>query len=150
MKYLAVLATALGLASATTIPLEQRSAAQTVHLTFYAGPTSYTMTIPADGNTYPTNHNDLNINIIGSTDYDIYRLCKFNYAPPASGTVTLVSSIAGNENQVFVGPPVPIVSVSCQGFCLTTYQDCYRNGQFVGLCCNGYCAANKCRPWTPL
>jgi hypothetical protein len=27
---------------------------QTVHLTFSGGPASYTMTIPADGNTYPT------------------------------------------------------------------------------------------------
>ncbi|KAK3997857.1 hypothetical protein QBC44DRAFT_354347 [Cladorrhinum sp. PSN332] len=148
MKYLTVLAAALGLASAGAIPLEERDV-QTVQLTFYAGPTSYTMSIPADGTTHPTNQNNLNVNIIGSTNYDIFRLCKFNYKPPASGTVTLVGSVSSNENQVLVGPPAPIISVSCQGFCVPIYSDCYRNGQFVGLCCNGYCAANKCRPWTP-
>ncbi|KAK4463512.1 hypothetical protein QBC42DRAFT_337523 [Cladorrhinum samala] len=151
MKYVSVLATALlGLAStASAVPLEER-AVQTVNLKFYAGPATYTMTIPADGQVHPTNHNDLNVNIIESSDYDIFRLCQFHYDPPASGTVTLVSSIAGNANQVFVGPPTPIKSVSCQGVCLTIYQDCYINGQFVAPCCNGYCAANKCRPWSPL
>lgn len=35
-------------------PLEDRDAPQTVHLTFYGGPASYEMTIPADGQVYPT------------------------------------------------------------------------------------------------
>ena len=25
--------------------------------------------------------------------------------------------------------------------------NCYENGQPVGVCCAGFCAANKCRPW---
>lgn len=24
---------------------------------------------------------------------------------------------------------------------------CYEGGQFLGECCAGFCAANKCRPW---
>jgi len=51
-------------------------------------------------------------------------------------------------SQYAVGPPQPIDSVTCSGTCLQTYGDCYVNGQYVGSCCNGYCAANKCRPWT--
>jgi hypothetical protein len=31
--------------------------------------------------------------------------------------------------------------------CVPTYSDCYRSGQYVGPCCGGFCAANKCRPW---
>ncbi|KAK4168401.1 hypothetical protein QBC43DRAFT_229028 [Cladorrhinum sp. PSN259] len=152
MKFLAVLATAiLSLASASASPVEERDAAQTLHLIFNAGPVKYNMTIQADGVFHPTFHNDLNVNIIESPDYDIFRFCKFTYVQPGSGTVTLVGSIGNNNQQVMVGPPTPITGVTCQGFCLTVYQDCYdRNGQYVGPCCNGYCAANKCRPWYPL
>lgn len=28
-----------------------------------------------------------------------------------------------------------------------TTEDCVKNGQYVGTCCNGFCAANKCRPY---
>jgi hypothetical protein len=55
MKYLTILAPALGLlASASAIPLEERDDVQTVHLTFHGGPAEYSMAIPADGTVYPT------------------------------------------------------------------------------------------------
>lgn len=49
MKYLALIASALGLVAASVIPpLEQRDV-QTVHLKFRAGPAEYDMAFPADG-----------------------------------------------------------------------------------------------------
>ncbi|KAI8245338.1 hypothetical protein K4K55_002338 [Colletotrichum sp. SAR 10_96] len=145
MKFAATLLTALAFVlPALGHPLEERDDVQTVHLTFHGGPASYDLAIPADGNTYPTNNN-IAIDKIDANDYFAYSNCQFNTA----GEKTLVQSI-NNQNgdqAIIVGPPQPIISVSCQGFCLGIYGDCYKNGQFVALCCNGFCAANKCRPW---
>ncbi|KAK4238784.1 hypothetical protein C8A03DRAFT_43523 [Achaetomium macrosporum] len=143
MKYLATLASALGLmASVSAIPLEERDV-QTVHLTFHGGPAQYDMVFPADGTVYPTN-NDLSINIIDAPDYNAFYQCKFH----TQGEATFASSISPTGvNQILVGPPQPITGVSCQGMCVPTYGDCYVNGQWVGPCCSGFCAANKCRPW---
>ncbi|KAH6845636.1 hypothetical protein B0I37DRAFT_312731 [Chaetomium sp. MPI-CAGE-AT-0009] len=146
MKYLNILAPALGLlASTSAMPLEERDV-QTVHLTFQAGPANYAMAIPADGSVHQTNHNDLNVNIIVAPDYNAFYQCKFKFnavTPP-----TLASSISSTgENQILVGPPAPVTEVSCLGMCVPTWGECYRNGQYVGPCCAGYCAANRCRPW---
>ncbi|KAK4183831.1 hypothetical protein QBC35DRAFT_507203 [Podospora australis] len=147
MKFFStVLTLALSLTAASASPVQERDV-QTVHLTFYGGPASYSLSFPADGTIVPTNNN-INIDKIESPDYDPYRLCTFHTA----GQKSLASGINSQTGaaQVFVGPPQPITGVSCIGFCLTTYQDCYRNGQYVGPCCNGFCAANKCRPYVPL
>ncbi|KAK4034682.1 hypothetical protein C8A01DRAFT_18554 [Parachaetomium inaequale] len=144
MKYFTILAPALGLlASASAIPLEERDDVQTVHLTFHGGPAEYSMAIPADGTVHPTN-NGIAVNIIDAPDYNAFYQCQFH----TQGDATLASSISPTGvNQIMVGPPAPITGVSCQGMCVPTYGDCYRNGQYVGPCCAGYCAANKCRPW---
>ncbi|KAK3899031.1 hypothetical protein C8A05DRAFT_18473 [Staphylotrichum tortipilum] len=145
MKYLATLASALSLLATggvTAMPLEERDV-QTVHLTFHGGPAEYSMAIPADGSMHNTN-NALSINIIDAPDYNAFYQCHFTTQNPA----TLASSISpGGVNQIMVGPPTPITQVSCQGMCVPTYGDCYSNGQYVGPCCAGFCAANKCRPW---
>ncbi|KAK3306205.1 uncharacterized protein B0T15DRAFT_557025 [Chaetomium strumarium] len=144
MKYLAALTSALGLllTSASAIPLEERDV-QTVHLSFHGGPVQYDMAFPADGNIYPTN-NDFSINIIDAPDYNAFSQCQFH----TQGEATFASSISPTgANQIMVGPPQPITGVSCQGMCVPTYGDCYINGQWVGPCCSGFCAANKCRPW---
>ncbi|KAJ4289911.1 hypothetical protein N0V88_006706 [Collariella sp. IMI 366227] len=138
MKYFTLLVSALGLlASTSAVPLEER-AAQTVNLIFHGGPAQYTMTFPADGTVHATNNN------IAPPDYNAFYQCTFHTVNEA----TLASSISGSGvNQILVGPPTPITGVSCQGTCIPTYGDCYVNGQPVGTCCAGYCAANKCRPW---
>jgi len=154
MLYTIILAA--GLVSAS--PLSERDV-QTVHLTFHGGPASYTMAFPADGKVYQTskslastwtvsnaNHPDNNIavNIIDAPDYNAISQCTF-YTP---GEKALVGGIDGTGvGQVIIGPPQPVTAVSCQGICIPTYGDCYRNGLYVGPCCNGFCAANKCRPW---
>ncbi|KAK1760055.1 hypothetical protein QBC47DRAFT_366306 [Echria macrotheca] len=140
MKVYAALALALGLASAT--PIQERDV-QTVHLTFHGGPASYSLAIPADGKVYPTN-NGISVNIIDAPDYNALSQCTF-YTP---GEKALVGGIdSKGVGQIIIGPPQPVTGVSCQGVCIPTYGDCFINGQYVGPCCNGFCAANKCRPW---
>ncbi|KAL2016604.1 hypothetical protein VTK56DRAFT_3261 [Thermocarpiscus australiensis] len=147
MRYLGTITSALGLlaASVSAMPLDERDDVQTVHLTFHGGPAQYTMAFPADGNVYPTN-NDIAVSIIDAPDYNADTQCKFH--TQGDGEVTFASSISPEGvNQILVGPPQPITGVSCQGMCVPTYGDCYRNGQYVGPCCSGFCAADKCRPW---
>lgn len=129
------------------------------HLTFHAGPASYALTVPNDGTRVPTSKpfphatltpltqisdSNLNVNIIDIPDY-YPNYCQFETA----GEKTLVTSINTKTGlqSLLVGPPQPIIAVTCQGYCIYTYGDCYRNGQFLGICCAGFCAANKCRPW---
>ncbi|KAK5657556.1 hypothetical protein OQA88_3129 [Cercophora sp. LCS_1] len=141
MKLLA-LAMALGLAAAS--PIEERDTPQTVHLTFHGGPASYSMAFPADGKVYPTNNN-IAVNIIDAPDYNAQYQCTF-YTPGEKALVGGIDPTTG-VSQVIIGPPQPVTGVSCSGMCVPTYSDCYRNGQYVGPCCNGFCAGNKCRPW---
>ncbi|KAM7190116.1 hypothetical protein V8F20_009846 [Naviculisporaceae sp. PSN 640] len=142
MKVLTALTLALGLASAAAV--EHRDTPQTVHLTFHGGPAQYTMTFPADGVKRNTN-NGIAVNIIDAPDYNALSQCKFYTA----GEKTLVGSISSTGvGQILVGPPQPILAVSCLGMCVPNYSNCYdTHGQYVGPCCNGYCAATKCRPW---
>jgi hypothetical protein len=91
--------------------------------------------------------NDLSISIIDDPDFNAYTQCTFN---TAQSQVTLVQSANVNTGDQFimVGPPQPIVSVSCHGTCIATWSDCFdHNGQPLGTCCAGYCASDKCRPW---
>ncbi|KAI0477589.1 hypothetical protein GGR56DRAFT_673956 [Xylariaceae sp. FL0804] len=78
-----------------------------VTLTFHGGPASYSLTVPTDGSIVETD-NDLSISIIDSPGFDAYEYCTFY----TSGKQTLVSS--DYEQQITVGPPQPIISVSCE------------------------------------
>lgn len=152
-------------AAALAHPLEARDV-QTVHLTFHGGPASYQLALPANGQKVNTStsspaqsslckrttadhlptppDNNIAVNIIDAPDYNAISQCTFY----TNGQKALVSGITPDGlQQVIVGPPQPITAVSCEGMCVPTYGDCYANGQFVGPCCNGFCAANKCRPW---
>lgn len=101
--------------------------------------------VQAAGSNRSLTDNGLNINIIDAPDYNAFYQCKFHTA----GQATLASSIsAAGVNEIMVGPPQAVTGVSCQGMCVPTYGDCYDvHGQFVGPCCSGFCAADKCRPW---
>ncbi|KAL2266827.1 hypothetical protein VTJ83DRAFT_6179 [Remersonia thermophila] len=147
MKITTFLASGLGLFASISfaMPLEERAGEpfQTVHLTFHAGPVSYNLTLPADGHYRQTN-NDLSVNIIEAPDYNAFYQCQFETLNEA----TLASGISPTgSNLIFVGPPTPIKKVRCQGMCVPTWGECYRSGQYVGPCCTGFCAANRCRPW---
>ncbi|WYZ42477.1 hypothetical protein EsH8_VI_000176 [Colletotrichum jinshuiense] len=139
------LLTILSLApSSLAHPLEERDEVQTVHLTFHGGPASYDLAIPANGQVYPTN-NAISVNIIDAPDYNAISQCKFY----TNGEKALVSGITPQGvQQVIIGPPQPVTGVSCLGICVPTYGQCYgTDGQYIGPCCNGFCAATRCRPW---
>lgn len=132
-----------GLVAALPAPeLEARTGIAVVNLKFQGGPASYSLQVPADGNYYPTN-NGLNINIIQTPDFNAYQNCEFHTA----GEKALVQGVIDGVQSIAVGPPQPILGVTCHGTCIPNYSDCYRDGQYLGECCNGYCAANKCRAW---
>ncbi|KAL7621824.1 hypothetical protein AAE478_007324 [Parahypoxylon ruwenzoriense] len=144
MRFLNTVLFGLGLvASSSAHPLEDRDV-QVAHLTFHGGPASYELVVPADGTVVNTNNN-IAVSIIDAPDYNAISQCTFNTA----GEKTLVSSINTQTGlqSIIVGPPQPILSVSCLGSCVATYGECFSNGQYVGPCCNGFCAATRCRPW---
>ncbi|KAI1134259.1 hypothetical protein F5Y05DRAFT_422827 [Hypoxylon sp. FL0543] len=144
MKFTSSVLTALGLvAGSLAHPLEDRDV-QVAHLTFHGGPASYQLAVPADGSVVKTN-NGISVDTIDAPDYNAINQCTFNTASQK----TLVSSINTQTGlqSIIVGPPQPIISVSCQGSCIPTYGECYTNGQYTGACCNGFCAATRCRPW---
>ncbi|CAD6443458.1 3de85bb1-28ca-40a6-a6d2-c913737ebea1 [Sclerotinia trifoliorum] len=115
-----------------------------IDITFIGGPASYNLTVPATGYTQLTS-NALSVSLIRSSNFDVFHLCTFSFASPA----TLVN----NGGIISVGPPTPITAVSCPPTdqrCIPNYNDCYSSttGQFLGSCCDGFCAANKCRPFS--
>ncbi|KAI1100366.1 hypothetical protein F4804DRAFT_319190 [Jackrogersella minutella] len=144
MKFSNAILLSLGLiVSSSAHPLDERDV-QVAHLTFHGGPASYDLAVPADGTVVNTN-SDISISIIDAPDYNAINQCTFNTASE--------KSLAGSINtqtglqSIIVGPPQPIISVSCQGSCIPTYGECFTNGQYTGPCCNGFCAATRCRPW---
>lgn len=70
--------------------------------------------------------NDLNVNLITAPDFDAYRLCTFK---TASDEVALAPSLTQRPgdpwpiNQIAVGPPQKIVSVTCSGTCIGVYGE---------------------------
>ncbi|RYO75388.1 hypothetical protein DL766_005616 [Monosporascus sp. MC13-8B] len=143
MQFLKTAILGLSLATASlSQPLEDRQI-QIIYFTFHGGPASYQLAVPDDGTVMPTNNN-IAVSIIDTPDYNALALCDFNTA----GVATLQPYVTPDGlQQIIVGPPQPIISVSCKGKCVPTYGECYINGQFVGPCCDGFCAANRCRPW---
>lgn len=100
---------------------------QSVTLIFQAGPASYNLTIPADGQEHSTGEDALSVNLIVAPDYDPYRYCTFRTAGQQQ-QVTFAPSLVQRPgidfwpiNEVAVGPPQPILAVTCSGVCLGVY-----------------------------
>ncbi|KAK2615522.1 hypothetical protein N8I77_002270 [Diaporthe amygdali] len=95
---------------------------QPVTLIFQAAAASYELDLLADGQEYFT-HSDLNVNLITAPDFDAYRLCTFKTSEGA----TLAPSLTQRPedfwpiNQIAVGPPQKIISVTCSGTCVGVY-----------------------------
>ncbi|KAI8944321.1 hypothetical protein F4801DRAFT_572160 [Xylaria longipes] len=109
MRFSSSLAFGLGLIAGTQArPSESREIVK--HFTFHGGPASYELWVPTDGTVVPTN-NDLSVSIIDAPNYDDINLCTFN----TPGPQTLVRSVTpGGLKQITVGPPQPVLSVSCR------------------------------------
>ncbi|KAI0147376.1 hypothetical protein GGR57DRAFT_515953 [Xylariaceae sp. FL1272] len=92
----------LGLASSAI----EATSIYAVHFKFEGGPASYTLDVPTDGKAHATG-NVLSISIIDAPAvYDAFKLCTFKTQNPA----TLVAE----GHKIIVGPPTPIISVTCK------------------------------------
>ncbi|KAG8168934.1 hypothetical protein KVR01_001683 [Diaporthe batatas] len=126
---LAALASAHAISLADDTQALRRRDFQPVDLNFQAGPVTYDLKFVADGQEHFTN-NDLNVNLITAPDFDAYHLCTFK---TAGGEVTLAPSLTKRPgdfwpvNQIAVGPPQKIISVTCSGTCVTVYGECYNS-----------------------
>ncbi|KAH6663514.1 hypothetical protein B0J14DRAFT_609176 [Halenospora varia] len=147
------------LAWTTALPAEETTPSQNftgylpIVLGFHGGPAYYFLSFPADGNTYYTN-SDMSVNLVDGNGVDALRYCNFQ----TTGAKALAGMQAGVNSTTFaVGPPQPIISVNCRptafpGTCLPLYGQCEwcggsTGGCFTSSCCNGYCAATRCRPF---
>lgn len=80
-------------------------------------------------------NDELNVNIMISPDYDPIHYCTFK----TTGQVTFAASLTQRQedpwpiNEVNIGPPQPIISVTCSGFCLGIYGRLHRSTHFTGL-----------------
>ncbi|KAI0813124.1 hypothetical protein GGR55DRAFT_677448 [Xylaria sp. FL0064] len=116
----------LGLiAGAQAHPSEERGIVY-AHLIFHGGPASYELYVPADGTVVPTSNatlnmirvpvsdhlltlgidNGISVDTIDTPNYDAIDLCTFNTQKP--------KTLTGSSTQITVGPPQPILSVSCR------------------------------------
>ncbi|KAI0459061.1 hypothetical protein F5B21DRAFT_338035 [Xylaria acuta] len=112
MRFSGSLVFGLGLIAGTQArPAEDRKIA-VAHFTFHGGPASYDFSVPTDGTVVPT-YNDISVSIIDvdTPNYDAIHLCTFN----TPGPQTLVGSVTPEGlKQITVGPPQPVLSVSCR------------------------------------
>ncbi|GAP89451.1 hypothetical protein SAMD00023353_4000920 [Rosellinia necatrix] len=110
MQFTTSLIATLGLIAGTQAHPAVEARVAVAHLTFHGGPASYSLAVPADGRTVPTN-NEISVDTIDTPDYDAINLCTFNTPHQA----TLVGSVTPEGlKQITVGPPQPVLSVSCR------------------------------------
>ncbi|OAA74879.1 hypothetical protein LEL_06867 [Akanthomyces lecanii RCEF 1005] len=126
---------------------------QTAHLLF-RGPDAkplYSMSVLADGAVRATSDTDSAVSLIDAPDYNAAVLCDLDFAlPPGARQPEHEFTVGadGHTGQVQITPPTPVRGIRCQGSCVETLGTCNgASGQAPKLCCNGYCAANLCRPW---
>ncbi|KAI1369945.1 hypothetical protein F5Y08DRAFT_334296 [Xylaria arbuscula] len=103
MQFTNFLVAGLGLiAGAQAQPVEER--VPVAHLTFHGGPASYTLSVPVNGYLVLTN-NGISVDSIDSPDYDALHKCTFYTSGP--------KTLTGSSTHITVGPPQPILGVSC-------------------------------------
>lgn len=85
------------------------------------------------------------MSVIEAPDYPVFSQCEFY----ARGAKDVTGSVTEDGLQlVAIGPPQPVLGVSCYGSCVATWGACEGDrGQILGSCCNGFCASKKCVPW---
>ncbi|KAI0483487.1 hypothetical protein F4859DRAFT_512145 [Xylaria cf. heliscus] len=112
MRFSSSLVFGLGLIAGTQArPAEDREIL-VVHFTVHGGPASYELFVPTDGTAVNTN-SDISVSIIDvdTANYDAISLCTFT----TPGPQTLVGSVTPEGlKQITVGPPQPVLSVSCR------------------------------------
>ncbi|KAJ3493641.1 hypothetical protein NLG97_g4609 [Lecanicillium saksenae] len=111
----------------------------------------YNLSVVADGSAHDTGNAHTSISLVDAPDYNAATLCDFDFeladgAAPPKHEFTIGED--GHTGQVKISPPTPVKGIKCQGSCVSNYGTCNgADGQGPKLCCNGFCAADKCRPW---
>lgn len=152
---LTALAAITVLSSVVAAAADSATPPQTAHLTFRGpdGNPLYSMSVLADGAVRATSDDGASaVSAIDAPDYNAAVLCDLDFAlpPGAPGPPEHEFAVGadGHTGQVRITPPTPIRAVRCLGECVETLGTCNgASGQPPRLCCNGYCAANLCRPW---
>ncbi|KAI1422473.1 hypothetical protein F5Y12DRAFT_618433 [Xylaria sp. FL1777] len=110
MQFPCSLVAGLGLIAGIQAQPTQERNIGVAHLTFHGGPASYELYVPIDG-TVVTTYNGISVDTIDTPNFDAINLCTFN----TPGPQTLVGSVTPDGlKQITVGPPQPILSVSCR------------------------------------
>lgn len=126
-------------------------APQTAHFTFHTTSSStYDLDVLTDGSAQITNKNAKVVSV-DINDYNAQSQCIFKDASDAEIEGELkIDTETGDQSLSFGEGGKVVKSVSCEGLCIGIYSDCYdpSAGMNLGPCCNGFCAANKCRPWS--
>ncbi|KAK8072054.1 hypothetical protein PG996_005402 [Apiospora saccharicola] len=110
----------LGLAiGALAHPLEPAwPGPQLVTLVFHSADGQYTMRLPADGREHLTK-NPMGVNYIDAPDFTAQKQCVFR----TPEKVALVNGIDSRGlQQILLGPPQPVVGVTCSGTCVPTWS----------------------------
>ncbi|KAK8104228.1 uncharacterized protein PG998_011261 [Apiospora kogelbergensis] len=118
---------------------------QLVTLVFHSADGQYNLRLPADGREHLTN-NAKAVNYIDAPDFTAQKQCVFR----TPGKVALVNGIDRRGlQQILLGPPQPVIGVTCSGTCVPTWVTCVSTSTGVerGECCSGYCDKGRCQPW---
>ncbi|KAI0438216.1 hypothetical protein F4803DRAFT_535781 [Xylaria telfairii] len=112
MHFTSSLVFGLGLIAGTQARPSEARDVHVVHFTLHGGPASYDLLVPTDGTSVSTGK-DISVSIIDvdTLNYDAIDLCTFK----TPGPQTLVGSVTPEGlKQITVGPPQPVLSVSCR------------------------------------
>lgn len=124
---------------------------QTAHFTFHSTSSStYDLDVLTDGSPQLTKK-DCKVVSVDINDYNANTQCVFKDTSDKEIEGELrIDNETGDQSLSFGEEGKVVKSVSCEGMCLGIYADCYdpSAGMNLGPCCNGFCAANKCRPWS--
>ncbi|KAL7938428.1 hypothetical protein V8C35DRAFT_153401 [Trichoderma chlorosporum] len=143
MKFFASIA-AIGLFAGLSLA---QASVQTAHVTLRSegNDHAYPLDVPANGEPVYT-YSTLPIQRIDAPDYNVLQNCVIDTPGPKNLSTGIAPD--GVTQQVLIDPPQTVTSMTCQGTCVATYDNCFApNGSYVGACCNGLCVASKCNPW---
>lgn len=150
MKFTAATITTFALLCSASA--EEEYPINTANLTFYqsSGQLAYHLSVYADGGANPTHDWNTKVGYLDAPDYLASSFCHYEYNLPAGAPEPKTrDTIApdGRTGRVVFDPPTGIRDVRCKGFCVGQQGVCNGNGVIPKVCCNGYCAADLCRPW---
>ncbi|KAG9254076.1 uncharacterized protein F5Z01DRAFT_116385 [Emericellopsis atlantica] len=126
-----------------------RPSSQIAHFIFHRASSSDSIALNVTTDGMPAVlQGDSKIKSIDINDYDANQQCIFKAPDDTVIEPKLDIDTETGEQRLVFAEPREVGSVSCRGMCIPVYGECYDStGMPVGLCCNGVCAATRCRAW---